>query len=139
MGRARVPKVLGVCDDTEVIGAPFYVMERVRGVVLRTPLPPGVDLEPGLMRDLCLALIDTLVELHGLDYVARPYCHQQRHKGDHGFGGGVQNRKAQGRGQHIHNARHALRALWHREGLCHWMRSARNSQTGVNSSDKNGS
>src|SRR6185436_20363835 len=31
---ARVPEVLAVCDDEAVIGAPFYVMERIRGEVI---------------------------------------------------------------------------------------------------------
>src|SRR5262245_32369278 len=31
----RVPRALLYCDDESVIGAPFYVMERVRGVILR--------------------------------------------------------------------------------------------------------
>ncbi|MFN8481987.1 MAG: phosphotransferase family protein [Anaerolineae bacterium] len=66
----KVPRPLAYCEDLDVMGAPFYVMERVRGVVLRTPLPPGIVLEPELMHDLCLSLIDTLVELHGLDYAA---------------------------------------------------------------------
>ncbi len=33
-GRARVPKVYAVCDDEQVIGAPFYVMEKVDGLVV---------------------------------------------------------------------------------------------------------
>src|SRR5262245_41600222 len=33
-GRARVPRVLAVCDDESVIGAPFYVMEMVEGHVV---------------------------------------------------------------------------------------------------------
>ncbi|MFN8471470.1 MAG: phosphotransferase family protein [Anaerolineae bacterium] len=66
----KVPRPLAYCEDLDVIGAPFYVMERVRGVVLRTPLPPGIVLKPDLMHDLCVSLIDTLVELHALDYAA---------------------------------------------------------------------
>ena len=31
---ARVPRVLAVCDDASVIGAPFYVMERIAGEVV---------------------------------------------------------------------------------------------------------
>src|SRR5438270_12144688 len=36
----RVPKVLAVCDDTSVIGAPFYVTERVVGEVIAEKIPP---------------------------------------------------------------------------------------------------
>src|SRR4051812_26648778 len=35
------PRPLDYCDDPAVIGAPFYVMERRRGVILRADLPPG--------------------------------------------------------------------------------------------------
>src|SRR4051795_8353217 len=38
-GRARVPRVLAVCEDTSVIGAPFYVMEMVEGHVVTTAMP----------------------------------------------------------------------------------------------------
>ena len=39
-GRARVPKVLGVCDDQAVIGSPFYLMEKVEGLVVTSEVPP---------------------------------------------------------------------------------------------------
>src|SRR3954462_12608448 len=41
----RVPKVLAACDDESLLGVPFYVMERVEGVVLNATLPDG--LRPG--------------------------------------------------------------------------------------------
>lgn len=63
----KVPRPLLYCDDPAVLDAPFYVMERVAGVILRTKVPPGLDLAPPLMRQICHALIDTFVELHGLD------------------------------------------------------------------------
>src|SRR5689334_4012635 len=55
----RVPKVLATCDDETVIGAPFYVMERVHGDVLTTVMPEG--LAPETIAD---ELIDALVEVH---------------------------------------------------------------------------
>src|SRR5207302_9274322 len=39
----RVPKVLAVCEHTSVIGAPFYVMERIDGEVITTSIPPALD------------------------------------------------------------------------------------------------
>lgn len=66
----KAPRPLLYCADADVIGAPFYVMERVRGVILRDRLPPGLALEPGTMRRICTALVDTLVELHAVDYRA---------------------------------------------------------------------
>src|ERR1700722_16760958 len=41
----RTPRVLAVCDYIEVIGAPFYVMERVPGEVITDKLPPALDTE----------------------------------------------------------------------------------------------
>src|SRR3954449_12661245 len=60
---ARVPRVLATCDDESVIGAPFYVMERIHGHVLTDALPAG--LEPGRVGE---ELIDALVEVHAADW-----------------------------------------------------------------------
>jgi aminoglycoside phosphotransferase (APT) family kinase protein len=63
------PHALLHCDDLEVIGAPFYLMERVRGVILRhQKAPEGLDLNPGRMRALSEATVDGLVDLHAVDY-----------------------------------------------------------------------
>ena len=68
-GRARVPKVLGVCDDTAVIGSPFYLMEKVDGLVVTTDVPPALDtLED--RRRMGEELVDALVELHAVDWQA---------------------------------------------------------------------
>jgi len=56
------------CDDPSVLGAPFYVMERRRGVILRKSLPPSLALSPDTLRRLSLALIDNLAQLHAIDY-----------------------------------------------------------------------
>ncbi len=66
----RVPRPLAYCDDASVLGAPFYVMERVRGVILRSSLPEGAAMGPVEMRSLSEAFIDNLADLHSVDYVA---------------------------------------------------------------------
>lgn len=66
----KAPRPLASCPDDSVLGAPFYVMERVRGIILRTAPPPGLALTPALMAGMCHSLIDTLAELHALDYAA---------------------------------------------------------------------
>ncbi len=63
----RAPRPMLFCDDVTVLGAPFYLMERVRGVVLRSRLPRGVTLQPDTLRRLSEALIDTLAKLHQVD------------------------------------------------------------------------
>jgi aminoglycoside phosphotransferase (APT) family kinase protein len=63
----RVPRVLAVCDDSSVIGAPFYVMEMIEGEVLTSSLPEPLDnpTERGRIAD---ELIEALVELHAVDW-----------------------------------------------------------------------
>jgi aminoglycoside phosphotransferase (APT) family kinase protein len=67
---ARVPEVLAVCDDEAVIGAPFYVMERVHGDVITTEVPAALD-TPAERRRIGEQLIDALVEIHAVDWQAR--------------------------------------------------------------------
>ena len=67
----KAPVALLHCDDPEVIGAPFYIMERMRGVILRHPHPPqGIDLPPERMRAISEAAVDGLADLHAVDYPA---------------------------------------------------------------------
>jgi aminoglycoside phosphotransferase (APT) family kinase protein len=68
-GRAPVPRVLAVCDDAAVIGAPFYVMERLEGDVVTDAVPPALDDEAG-RRAMGEELVDALVTLHAVDWRA---------------------------------------------------------------------
>jgi len=63
----RVPRVLMVCDDPTVIGAPFYVMERVTGEVITDAIPVPLD-SPEQRSGVADELIDALVELHRTDW-----------------------------------------------------------------------
>jgi len=62
------PKVILYCDDLSVLDAPFYLMEPMRGIILRRELPPGLRLSPATARQLSEAFLDNLVRLHDLDY-----------------------------------------------------------------------
>jgi len=64
------PRPLAYCEDDAVLGAPFYLMERRRGIILRKTLPSGLTLPPETLRELGFAMIDNLARLHGLDYNA---------------------------------------------------------------------
>lgn len=64
----KVPRPLLYCQDETILGAPFYVMERLHGVILRNK--PSQELTPERMRGLSEALLDALVELHQFDYRA---------------------------------------------------------------------
>ena len=64
------PRPLVFCEDRDVMGTPFYVMERRRGVILRQRLPTGLMIDPPTARRLSTALIDELAGLHAVDYRA---------------------------------------------------------------------
>lgn len=64
-----IPRPILLCDDPSVIGAPFYLMERVQGVVIRASLPEAFATE-----EACAAIgfevIDRLADLHAVDWQA---------------------------------------------------------------------
>lgn len=64
------PEVLFYCDDDSVLGAPFYVMQPIHGVILRKHLPPEINLPPEKARRLNESFIDNLIRLHHVDYTA---------------------------------------------------------------------
>ena len=63
-----VPTMVAYCEDVRIIGVDFYVMERVAGIIPRKNLPRGLDLPPATVRQLCLNVLDALIELHQVDY-----------------------------------------------------------------------
>lgn len=64
------PQPLAYCEDESLIGSTFYVMEKLKGVILRRDLPKTLSYTPEQARRLCLNLIDTQIKLHLLDYEA---------------------------------------------------------------------
>ena len=64
------PKVLFYCDDDSILGAPFYVMEPIHGIILRKDPPPGLELNPEKTRRLSESFIENLIRLHNVDYAA---------------------------------------------------------------------
>ena len=64
-----VPRAFAFCDDTAVNDAPFYVMERVDGRILRSPEDMS-DLSDADATRISHALVDTLARLHAVDYDA---------------------------------------------------------------------
>lgn len=64
------PQVLLYCDDDSVLGAPFYLMEPIGGIILRRDPPPGLVFTPDTVRRVCESFIDNLARLHGIDYAA---------------------------------------------------------------------
>jgi aminoglycoside phosphotransferase (APT) family kinase protein len=64
------PEVLALNEGDEVMDAPFFVMARIPGIILRSKLPQGFDLSRAEARRLCLSVIDRLIELHQVDVAA---------------------------------------------------------------------
>jgi aminoglycoside phosphotransferase (APT) family kinase protein len=64
------PKALLYCDDLSILNAPFYLMEPIRGLIVRRELPPGMPFPPETARRLSEAFVDNLARLHSLDYAA---------------------------------------------------------------------
>ena len=62
-----VPGMVAFCDDPDVIGSDFYVMERLAGTILRSDLPEGLTLPPADAATLCTNFVDVLAELHAVD------------------------------------------------------------------------
>src|SRR5438034_888772 len=67
LGDTDVPvaRVHLLCEDTDVIGTPFFVMDLVEGRVFRSELLP--DIEPSERRAVYVAMVDTLAKLHKVD------------------------------------------------------------------------
>lgn len=60
------PRPLAFCEDPALLGAPFYVMERRKGLILRKEPPPGLALDPARLAE---SLVRGLAELHAIDVV----------------------------------------------------------------------
>jgi len=63
------PQPLVYTEDEFVMGCPFYVMERIPGIILRRDLPPGMELNVQEARTLSENLIKVQYQLHSVDYV----------------------------------------------------------------------
>jgi aminoglycoside phosphotransferase (APT) family kinase protein len=64
------PQALLYCDDEAVLGAPFYVMEPIQGVILRRDPPAGLEFSSTTVRRVCESFVDKLVQLHSIDYAS---------------------------------------------------------------------
>jgi len=67
---SRAPRVFAHEATGEVLGAPFYLMERRRGVILRKDLPSGLAGDHARIHRICELLVDALVDLHAVDFAA---------------------------------------------------------------------
>jgi aminoglycoside phosphotransferase (APT) family kinase protein len=64
------PKPILFTDDVAIIGSPFFIMERRHGIVLDTAFPPNQEATKAVCRSISQSMVDTLVDLHNVDYGA---------------------------------------------------------------------
>ncbi len=65
-----VARPIALCEDPDVIGAPFFLMDEIDGVVLRYEFPEDFEDTPERRRALGERLVDTLVDIHAVDWTA---------------------------------------------------------------------
>ena len=94
---SKVPKVFLFCEDESIIGSTFYIMERIKGIILRNSSAKNFPLEPGTMKKLSESLLDNLVDLHAIDF-------EKAGMGDFGKPAGFMERQVNGWNERYINA-----------------------------------
>lgn len=61
------PKAYLLCEDTSVIGSPFYLMERRNGIIVRQAIPPEIGDDLRMRYEVSRSLVDTLSDMHAID------------------------------------------------------------------------
>jgi len=64
-GYDKIPKAILCCEDESILGAPFFLMEKVEGLIIRNKIPEGLN--PDFFSALSTSSIDVLLELHALE------------------------------------------------------------------------
>ncbi len=82
---AKVPMPVIYCDSPDIIGSPFYIMEKMPGIILRAGNAPKMNIPPETLKNLSASLVNNLVALHtldikatGLDQLGKPEGYVQR-------------------------------------------------------------
>ncbi|MBB3601737.1 aminoglycoside phosphotransferase (APT) family kinase protein [Mycolicibacterium sp. BK556] len=77
-----VPQILARTDDPDILGAPFFVMSFVEGdVIRRDGLPPALSNDPDSQGKIGEQLIDTLAQLHAVDWASTALADMSRPEG----------------------------------------------------------
>lgn len=81
-----VPEMVALCTDSSILGGDFYVMKRIEGIIPRANLPKELQLNTRQVNELCVNVIDALIDLHQVPYQntelknlgkGEGYCHRQ--------------------------------------------------------------
>ncbi len=62
-----VPTMIAYSDDAQIIGREFYIMEKITGIIPRANMPKALALSEAQTHQMCLNVIDKLIELHQID------------------------------------------------------------------------
>ncbi len=62
------PKAYHYCDDAGIVGAPFFIMDRKKGIVIRNQYPTEYREDPNSAKLISESLVDALVDFHGINY-----------------------------------------------------------------------
>lgn len=66
-GYEKIPKPILCCEEDTIIGAPFFIMQKVNGLILRNKIPEGMDLSSDFFAKLSRNTVDGLLALHQLE------------------------------------------------------------------------
>ncbi len=69
-GDVRIARPVAACDDPAVFGSPFYLMARIDGEPVRGSIPEAWAASPETHGGAVTELVDALVEIHAVDWVA---------------------------------------------------------------------
>ena len=64
----KAPKAFLFENNTDIVGAPFFIMERRHGLVVRSEMPDEFSKMNNAGARMSMALVDTLADLHRVDY-----------------------------------------------------------------------
>lgn len=64
----KSPEAYVHCEDTDILGAPFYIMNKVDGIILTAKAALERKLAPSEFKVISDTWLDTFVELHQVDY-----------------------------------------------------------------------
>ena len=67
---SKVPKMFGFSDDEAILGSDFYIMEKVEGIILNYKEAHKRNIAADEFQKIANSWLDTLVELHNVDYKA---------------------------------------------------------------------
>ena len=93
-----VPEVLAFCEDDDILGSDFYVMEKLEGLTPRKEMPKNLNLSNAQTTKLCTNLLDSLISLHKVDYQASGLDHLAK-------GAGYTERQISGWSKRYRNAK----------------------------------